>query len=151
MSSHLHMHQLSWPEQECSRRPGNPADRNAVRPRLTRVHVEALVSGDFVPLRLGPELVHRLNHAWSGAGQRLHMLRIEVVHNPLKCPRCGDSALYRKERRGLLQKKLYPLLGLFPWRCASCRKSSLLRQRSVDHGKAAVLPLDDFDRQRSVA
>ena len=52
-----------------------------VKAKLTRVQIEALVSGDFTPVRLGPELVRRLNHAWNSSGQRLHMLRVQVVEH----------------------------------------------------------------------
>ncbi|HEY3706149.1 MAG TPA: hypothetical protein VGL22_13890 [Terracidiphilus sp.] len=113
--------------------------------------IEALVSGDFAPIRLGPELVHRLNHAWSGAGQRVHMLHVEVVHTPQRCPRCGDRALYRKDRRGWMQKRIYPLLGLFPWQCGSCRRSTLLRLRSADHVETSVLSQDGSEATRKAA
>jgi hypothetical protein len=115
------------------------------------VQIEALVSGDFAPIRLGPELVHRLNHAWNGAGQRVHMLHVEVVHTPERCPRCNSCALYRRERRGLLQKKVYPLLGLFPWHCIACRRTTLLRLRSADHVETSILTCDGDGQTRRVA
>jgi len=121
------------------------------RPSLTRVQIEALVSGEFVPLQLGPELVHRLNRAWDTAGQHLHMLHVEVVHAPVACPRCGRRALFRKERRGFLQRKVYPFFRLYPWKCISCRQPALLRLRSADQVDTAVLPPYEWEETRKAA
>ena len=134
MSSRPHILHITCTEPESANcnTNGNTSDARRA-PNLTRVQIEALVSGDFAPIRLGPELVHRLNHTWSAAGQHLHMLHVEVVHTPVRCPRCGDSALYRKERRGFFQRRMLPFLGLYPWNCISCRKTTLLRLRSADH------------------
>jgi predicted RNA-binding Zn-ribbon protein involved in translation (DUF1610 family) len=104
---------------------------SAVRQKLMRVQIEALVSGEFEPPQLGPDLVHRLNRTWNSSGQRLHMLHVEVVKAPIICPRCGDRALYRAERRGFLQLRVYPLFGVYPWNCVSCRKSILLKLRTA--------------------
>jgi hypothetical protein len=116
------------------------SDANPARPKLTRVQIEALVSGDFAPIRLGPDLVNRLNYAWNRAGQRLHMLHVEIVNAPVRCPRCGDKALYRKDRRGFLQRKLLPFFRLYPWHCVSCRKTTLLRLRNAGQPETVVLP-----------
>lgn len=153
MSSRIHLPNFPWPDRKRSQQNphGIPADARAVPSKLTRVQIEALVSGDFVPLRLGPELVRRLNHAWSGTGQRLHMLHVEVVNTPVRCPRCGDRALYRTERRGFLQMKLLPIFGIFPWNCVSCRKSTLLRLRSADEVDTTVFPQTDHEHTHKAA
>jgi hypothetical protein len=111
--------------------PSREAARVAQR-ELVRVQIEALVSGDFPPLCLGPELVQRLNLAWNRSGQQIHLLHVEVLRAPLQCPRCGCHALHRAYRRGFFQLKVYPLLGMYPWSCISCRRVSLLRLRAVE-------------------
>jgi hypothetical protein len=35
----------------------------------------------------------------------------------------------RVARRGLLQEKLFPLIGLYPWDCCLCREVRLYRRR----------------------
>ena len=42
------------------------------------------------------------------------------MDNPL-CPKCANTATRRMKRRGLVQLRVYPLLGLYPWECTSCR------------------------------
>jgi len=37
--------------------------------------------------------------------------------------------LRRIERVGLLQEKVYPLFGYYPWECSGCRKRSLMKDR----------------------
>jgi hypothetical protein len=115
------------------------------------VQIEALVSGEFTPVRLGPDLVCRLNRAWGGAGQRLHMLQVEVVQAPVHCPHCGARALYRRERRGFLQRRVFPRLGFYPWNCASCRKSALLRLRSSEPDEAAAFAPEEIEQARRAA
>lgn len=135
---------------EYSQRNADGFGTDAVQPTMTRVQIEALVSGEFTPLRLAPDLVFRLNRAWGGAGQRLHMLQVEVVHAPVNCPQCGERALYRRERRGFLQRRVFPRLGFYPWHCISCRKSTLLRLRSNQEEIAAFEP-PDFGQTRKAA
>jgi hypothetical protein len=53
------------------------------------------------------------------------------------CRCCGACDSLRRERRkGLLQVKLFPLFGLFPWECKLCRNVKLYRAR-VTSGKRA--------------
>lgn len=151
MSSRSPVFYIPGPEQSRPDTDQNPSAHGPRGSKLTRVQIEALVSGDFPSMRLGPELVHRLNVAWNGAGQRLHMLHVEVVNTPVRCPRCGDRALYRKERRGFLQKKLLPLLGLYPWHCISCRQSTLLRLRSTDQVGSTILTPDQIEETPKAA
>ncbi|HUA96913.1 MAG TPA: hypothetical protein VMA34_01145 [Terracidiphilus sp.] len=35
----------------------------------------------------------------------------------------------RVARRGFLQKKVYPVLGLYPWECGACREVTMVRKR----------------------
>lgn len=105
------------------------AEVRHAQPALMRVQINALISGDFAWRPLGPELVHRFHGALASSGQHLHMLQVEVVPMPLDCPRCGERALYRSKRKGFFQLSIYPLFGIYPWNCVSCRQSILLRQR----------------------
>lgn len=47
------------------------------------------------------------------------------------CPKCGGTNMMRIQRRGFWQEFILPSLGLFPWECVNCRKSSLLRNRGT--------------------
>jgi len=47
----------------------------------------------------------------------------------IPCPKCGKGHLHRIARRGFLQIKVYPLLGYYPWECAGCRETSLIKKR----------------------
>lgn len=51
----------------------------------------------------------------------------------LVCPGCGHEQLARIARRGFLRKKVYPLLGFYPWECAMCRKEFLIRKRGAGY------------------
>ena len=46
----------------------------------------------------------------------------------MKCSKCGTEKL-RMERVGFLQRRIYSLAGLFPWRCATCGKRTLAFSR----------------------
>jgi hypothetical protein len=45
----------------------------------------------------------------------------------MKCPYCTGS-LTRLPRHGFLQRKVYPLLGYFPWECVLCRRVTMLKK-----------------------
>ncbi len=47
----------------------------------------------------------------------------------IRCPSCGDGHPRRLERKGFLEKRVYPLFGYFPWFCASCKSTFLMRKR----------------------
>ncbi|UWZ84772.1 hypothetical protein [Occallatibacter riparius] len=137
MSGCSNLPRLIWVQGEYSQRNADGFEAEIAQPKMTRVQIEALVSGEFSPLLLAPDLVCRLNRAWAGAGQHVHMLQVEVVYAPMNCPHCGVRALYRRERRGFLQCRVFPRLGFYPWRCASCRRSALLRLRSSNQDEIA--------------
>jgi DNA-directed RNA polymerase subunit RPC12/RpoP len=46
------------------------------------------------------------------------------------CPSCRSDRMYRVERRGILQKSLFPFFGLFPWQCKECGAKLMLRKRN---------------------
>ncbi|HTW60818.1 MAG TPA: hypothetical protein VMD55_03360 [Terracidiphilus sp.] len=47
----------------------------------------------------------------------------------IRCPSCGDGGPRRLERKGFLQEKVYPLFGYYPWLCATCKSTFLMRKR----------------------
>ncbi len=62
----------------------------------------------------------------------------------MRCPSCGEPQSSRTKRRGFVQTVVLPLLGYFPWECASCRFQHLSRQRGVRRHRSQTLnePLD---------
>jgi hypothetical protein len=56
------------------------------------------------------------------------------------CPRCESDRFFREERKGFLQSKLFPLLGLYPWECKVCRLSCmrLRRQQPLASGSRGI-------------
>lgn len=50
------------------------------------------------------------------------------------CPRCGSDRIRRIERKGFLQRKVYPIFGYFPWRCSQCRAHVLMMRRRLRKG-----------------
>ena len=47
----------------------------------------------------------------------------------LMCPECGSRQMHRMQREGLMQVVVYPFFGYFPWECAECKESFLLKKR----------------------
>jgi hypothetical protein len=48
----------------------------------------------------------------------------------MQCPKCSEKDLLRRiERVGLLQQKVYPFFGYYPWECSVCRKCVLVKNR----------------------
>lgn len=47
----------------------------------------------------------------------------------LTCSRCRTHQLERLERKGFLQRRIYPLLGYYPWECPLCRETVMLKLR----------------------
>jgi hypothetical protein len=46
----------------------------------------------------------------------------------MHCKKCGTE-LRRLVRESLLQRRVYPLFGFYPWECPLCRETILLRKR----------------------
>jgi hypothetical protein len=57
-----------------------------------------------------------------------------IVRDKLQCPTCGSRRLRRLGREGILQTKVYSLLGYYPWRCGICKTSFYLRRRNIIKG-----------------
>lgn len=61
-------------------------------------------------------------------------IEIEVVENVgrrqgIQCPRCDSTYMRRMSRMGLLEGKILPIFGYFPWRCTGCGGSFLMKKR----------------------
>ena len=52
----------------------------------------------------------------------------------------------RLPREGFMQKKFWPIFGLFPWECPVCRKPHLMRSRGkrTRHKEQAGHPAQEF-------
>lgn len=46
------------------------------------------------------------------------------------CPTCGGDHVHRLERKGLVQRKVFPLFGFYPWHCKGCGAEVMLRKRN---------------------
>jgi len=54
----------------------------------------------------------------------------------LNCKHCGSTYISRIYREGLMQERIYPLFGLYPWRCKICREKQMLRRRNKSEEKS---------------
>ncbi len=45
------------------------------------------------------------------------------------CPECGGDHPRRVERKGFLQRKVYPIFGYYPWFCPDCKSTFAMRKR----------------------
>ena len=108
---------------------GSSAPESDPPHHLTQVQINALISGEVSGSTSAPELAARVHRLCAASGQTLRFLSVHIVPTRLACPRCGDRCLYRAERRGFLQLKLFPLFGYFPWKCESCGELSMLKLR----------------------
>jgi predicted RNA-binding Zn-ribbon protein involved in translation (DUF1610 family) len=61
------------------------------------------------------------------AGNVVEMGRTRDV---VYCPACGGDRMYRLERKGIIQKSIYPFFGFFPWQCKECGNEVMLRKRN---------------------
>jgi hypothetical protein len=50
----------------------------------------------------------------------------------LLCPSCKRGAMMRSARHTFMDRYIYPLMGLYPWRCKFCRHRERLRDRGSD-------------------
>jgi predicted RNA-binding Zn-ribbon protein involved in translation (DUF1610 family) len=57
---------------------------------------------------------------------------VEIGHkrDVVYCPECGSDKVYRIERTGFLQRRVFPMLGFYPWVCKECGREELLRKRN---------------------
>ena len=55
-----------------------------------------------------------------------------------RCPTCDHMELARVSRHGFLQEHVYPHLGVFPWECAQCRNTFLLKNRGRSYRRSGT-------------
>jgi hypothetical protein len=48
------------------------------------------------------------------------------------CSSCQRGAMIRSARHTFMDRYIYPLMGLYPWRCKFCRHRERLRDRGGD-------------------
>ena len=59
----------------------------------------------------------------------------------MQCPGCGENRLFRIQRKGFLQRRIYALFGYYPWKCRRCELLQLKRvrrEREVGHRKSGL-------------
>lgn len=66
------------------------------------------------------------------------------------CKTCGSGDIFRVPRHGFLQKKLYSLLGLYPWECPHCRQISMLADRGNSRGNYRTSSRSGADESESL-
>ena len=52
-----------------------------------------------------------------------------IANEQMVCPGCSSPYLRRVRREGFMRKRVYAYFGYFPWECAICRKTFMLRVR----------------------
>ena len=45
------------------------------------------------------------------------------------CEECSRGRMERSERHGMLEHMVYPMFGMFPWRCNACRERKFFQDR----------------------
>jgi hypothetical protein len=53
------------------------------------------------------------------------------------CPACRSDHVYRAGRRGLLQTRVLPMFGFYPWQCKGCGADVMIRRRGRRHRRMA--------------
>jgi len=53
------------------------------------------------------------------------------------CPACRSDRVYRAGRRGLLQTRVLPMFGFYPWQCKGCGADVMIRSRDRRHRRMA--------------
>ena len=59
-----------------------------------------------------------------------HLVEMTAAKDRVYCQKCGSDRVYRVERKGFMQKMIYPLFGYYPWRCKGCRDHVMLHKRN---------------------
>jgi hypothetical protein len=81
----------------------------------------------------------------AAAAREAEAAAIREHRNNIYCPECGSDRITRIARSGFLHRYIYPICGLYPWRCVRCGVTSLLKwrvqpRRRHRHPKGAVTP-----------
>jgi hypothetical protein len=51
----------------------------------------------------------------------------------VECPTCKGYVAMRINRNGFLQRRVFNLFGLYPWKCGACGTAFLYRRRGNRH------------------
>jgi DNA-directed RNA polymerase subunit RPC12/RpoP len=52
-----------------------------------------------------------------------------MIGDQMNCPNCTVDRLVRKKRKGFMEDYVYPIFGLYPWKCSACKKQMLIQSR----------------------
>ncbi len=64
-----------------------------------------------------------------------NLVAMSSVKDRVHCRKCGSDRVYRVEREGFMEEKIYPLFGYYPWRCKICRDHVMVRKRKLARTK----------------
>ena len=68
------------------------------------------------------------------AGEIVKAEASEGIH----CRYCRSLRVFRVYRQGILQERVYPVFGIYPWKCKACGAFMLLRRRKRPKAKQEV-------------
>lgn len=60
-----------------------------------------------------------------------------AVNRGVSCPTCQMQTMRRVRRSGLLEKRIYPMFGYYPWECLSCGITKLFKDRGAKRSHQA--------------
>jgi hypothetical protein len=66
------------------------------------------------------------------------VVQMDAVKDRVYCQKCGSDKVRRVFRKGLLQEKIFPWFGYFPWKCMRCGFKVMLRKRNKTKPKEYV-------------
>jgi hypothetical protein len=55
----------------------------------------------------------------------------------MTCKKCKHGNLFRVNREGFLENRVYNRWGYYPWLCASCKRRSIVKARGERRKKQA--------------
>ena len=59
----------------------------------------------------------------------------------MECAKCKGGRLSRVERKGFLEKYVYSLFGVYPWRCSLCKTHVHLKNRGERKRRSEEQPI----------
>src|ERR1700677_1184369 len=62
-----------------------------------------------------------------------NLVEKRLNRNAVRCPACRSDRVYRAGRRGLLQTRVLPMFGFYPWQCKGCGADVMIRRRDRLH------------------
>jgi DNA-directed RNA polymerase subunit RPC12/RpoP len=65
----------------------------------------------------------------GAVAERLAKMSSPEVKERVHCEECGSDKVLRVSRQGFLRIKIFPMFGIYPWRCSRCGRDVLLRKR----------------------